>query len=280
MKLFKDYIFKHIEETKFPLWGLWLVQGYKRVPVMFYSGDNFTDSDTPEDKAKKAIQRLTVALEDLPADAVLSIELKNSRTANGSGIIGPFEFVNHSRDDEQTATSAPGFGQFPGLVGLPAPPAGYVSEETLNGRLEALRVANERQINDLIFKQREADFKERMARERAELKEMRKELNDERKKYESNTGAAAETLVFAAKKILGELFPGLKAATAQAATPAQLGAAEPAPEQPTHDPKYNAIERLANALYENPNINENDIQSILDKLTNNNVDNVKMEVVK
>lgn len=279
MKLFKDYIFKHIEETKFPLWGLWLVQGYKRVPIMFYSGDNFTDSDTPEDKAKKAIQRLTVALEDLPADALLSIELKSSKSANGSGIIGPFEFVNHSRDDEPTAQTAPAFGQFPGLVGLPAAPAGYVSEETLNGRLEALRVQNERQINDLIFKQREADFKERMARERAELKELRRELNDEKKKYESNTGQAAETLVFAAKKILGELFPGLKATATAPATPAQLGAAEPAPEQPTHDPKYNAIERLANALYENPNINENDIQSIIDKI-NNNDNNVKMEVVK
>ena len=53
MKLYKDYIFKHIEETKFPLWGLYLVQGYKRVPIMFYAGDNFTESDMPEEKAKK-----------------------------------------------------------------------------------------------------------------------------------------------------------------------------------------------------------------------------------
>lgn len=268
MKLYKDYIFKHIEETKFPLWGLYLVQGYKRVPIMFYAGDNFTESDTPEEKAKKAVQRLTVALEDLPADALLSIELKSSRSANGNGIIGPFEFVNHSRDEEPAAPSAPGFGQFPGLVGLPAAPAGYVSEETLNGRLEALRVENTKQINDLIFKQREQDFKERMNRERAELKEMRKELNDERKKYESNTGAAAETLVFAIKKILGELFPGLKQLQGTQAPQLQGVPDEPkAEEQQPNDPKYKAIERLANMLYENPNIKESDVQSILDNMT-------------
>lgn len=260
MKLTRDYILKHIKETNFPLWALYVVQNYKRIPIMFFSGDNFTDSDTPESKAQKAIERLQNALQDLPGDAVLCIELKSSRTANQGGILGPFEFVNHDKGDEPAPTFNGMAAQFPGLVGLPQAPAGYVSEETLNSKLEAVRVENQRQINDLIYQQRTKDFEEKMQRERAELKELRKELNDEKKKYESNTGAAAETIVFAIKKIIAEFFPALKA-TGQATTAPQLGeagtAAEPA------DPKYKAVEELATQLYENPNIKESDIRRML-----------------
>lgn len=261
MKLTRDYILKHIKETQFPLWALYVVQNYKRIPIMFFSGDNFTDSDTPESKAQKAIERLQNALQELPGDAVLCIELKSSRTANQGGILGPFEFVNHDKGDEPAATFNGMVGQFPGLVGLPQAPAGYVSEETLNSKLEAVRVENQRQINDLIYQQRTKDFDEKIQRERAELKELRKELNDEKKKYESNTGAAAETIVFAIKKIIAEFFPALKT-SGQAATAPQLGEASTAAEEPA-DPKYKAVEELATQLYENPNIKESDIRRML-----------------
>lgn len=225
---------------------------------MFFGGDNFTDSDTPESKAEKAVERLQNALQDLPGDAVLCIELKSSRNANQGGILGPFEFVNHDKNEEAaTVSTAP--AQFAGLMSYPAAPAGYVSEETLNGKLEAMRVENQRQINDLLYKQREREWNEKTERERQELKELRKELNDEKKKYESNTGAAAETLVFAIKKILAEFFPAFQA---QAKPPAALEGTQA--EAEASDPKYKAIERLANKLYENPDIKEADIQRMLD----------------
>lgn len=264
MRLTRDYILNHIRETKYPLWALYIVQNYKRLPIMFFAGDNFTDADTPESKAEKGIERLQNALQELPSDAVLCIEIKSSQKANQGGILGPFEFVNHDKGEE--SATVPGTGQqFAGLVGYPTAPAGYVSEETLNGRLEALRVENEQKINNLIFKQREKDFEEKMQRERQELKELRKELNDEKKKYESNTGAAAETIVFALKKILGEFFPALKNATAAAPSNQLQGlnAAQPQTVDEPHDPKYKAIEELASRLYENPDIKESDIQRMI-----------------
>lgn len=271
MRLYKDYIINHIKETKFPIWYLYSVQGYKRVPIMFFMGDTFTEDETADSKVQKSIDRLESILQNLPADAVLCIELKSNARANQSTALGPFEFWNHEKNEEAAAATVPALGgQFPGLVGLPAAPAGYVSEETLNGKLEALRVDNERKLNDLMYKYREKEFEEKMQREREELKQLRKELNDEKKKYESNTGAAAETLVFALKKIISEFFPALKRQAAAAPAAALQGVNQQQSEEPTPDPgdaKYKAVEELATRLYENPNIKESDIRGIIEHMS-------------
>lgn len=263
--LTRDYIENHIRQTKYPCWGLFVIQNYKRIPLYFYNGEDFEDSDTADSKAEKAVNRLQLILHDYPADARLSIDLKSSKGANGTqGTIGPLEFTNRDKGDELATPTAPqqGFGGFGGFI---QPPAGWVSEETLNGKLEAIRAENEQRVNEILFKHKEDAFKEQCRRERRELEEMRKELQDERKKYESNTGAAAETLVFAVKKILGELFPQLPFAQAAATTPAaqpQLAGAAAEPMQNNVDPKYRAVEILANSLYENPNLTEKDINEI------------------
>ncbi len=257
--LTRDYITNHIRQTKYPCWALFVVQNYKRIPLYFYNGEDFEDGDTAEGKAEKAVARLSSILRDYPADAHLSIDLKSSKGANGSqGTIGPLEFVNRDKDDAPTLPKPPqGFGGF----GFIQPPAGWVSEETLNGKLEAMKAENEQRVNEILFKHKEDAFREQCRRERRELEEMRKELQDERKKYESNTGAAAETLVFAVKKILGELFPQLPfAQTTPPATPPQLSGA-PAQERP-NDPKYSAVEVLANALYSDPNLTDKDVNEI------------------
>ena len=248
-----DYIINHIKQTKFPLWSLYVVQNYRRIPIMHYCGDDFTDSETSESKSEKSVNRLLTVLSDFPTDAVLSIDLKNSKTANGSGILGPIEFVNIDKDEQNTTPAAfSGFGQIP---------AGFVSVETLNGKLEELKAANERQINELLFKQRERDFNDKVQRERTELKELRKELNDEKKKYESNTGQAAETLVFAIKKIIAELFPG--AFTAQTQTAPALSGSDAATNEPEqYTAKEIEINKLCNLLNDNPQITENEVKKI------------------
>jgi hypothetical protein len=269
MRLNKDFIFKHIKDTKYPLWALYLVQNYRRVPLAFYNGDDFTDDEKTEGKTEKSCIRLASTLQDFPADAVLSIDLKNAKTANGSGILGPFEFVNMSKDDadNQQPQQAPQFAGF----GFAQPPAGWVSEQVLNAKLDEMRAENERKINELIFKQRERDFEERMARERKELDELRRELRDEKKKYDSNTGKVAQTLAGAAKIVIGDLFPGLGIDKTEAA--AQLaGANQPElpettqPAQPspsaTTDPKYKAIERLAEMLYKSENVTEAQVANL------------------
>ena len=263
--LTRDYIENHIRQTKYPCWALFVVQNYKRIPLYFYNGEDFEEGDTADSKSEKAVNRLQLILHDYPADARLSIDLKSSKGANGTqGTIGPLEFTNRDKGDELATPTAPqqGFGGFGGFV---QPPAGWVSEETLNGKLEAMKAENERLVNNILFKHKEDAFKEQCRRERRELEEMRKELQDERKKYESNTGAAAETLVYAVKKILGELFPQLPFGQAAATTPSaqpQLAGAAAEPMQNNVDPKYRAVEILANSLYENPNLTEKDINEI------------------
>lgn len=260
--LTRDYIENHIRQTKYPCWGLFVIQNYKRIPLYFYNGEDFEDGDTTDSKAEKAVNRLQLILHDYPADARLSIDLKSSKGANGTqGTIGPLEFTNRDKGDELATPTAPqGFGGF----GFIQPPAGWVSEETLNGKLEAMKAENERLVNNILFKHKEDAFREQCRRERRELEEMRKELQDERKKYESNTGAAAETLVYAVKKILGELFPQLpfgQAAATSAAQPQLAGAAQQEEHRP-QDAKYSAVEVLANALYNDPNLTEKDINDI------------------
>ncbi len=258
--LTRDYILNHIRQTKYQCWALFVVQNYKRIPLYFYNGDDFEEGDTAEGKAEKAVARLTSILRDYPADAHLSIDLKSSKGANGSqGTIGPLEFTNRDKDDAPTMPAAPqGFSGF----GFVQPPAGWVSEETLNGKLEAMKAENEQRVNEILFKHKEDTFKEQCRRERRELEEMRKELQDERKKYESNTGAAAETLVFAVKKILGELFPQLPFAQTATPPPQLSGAAEDPAQNNNVDPKYRAVEILANSLYENPDLTKEDINNI------------------
>ena len=265
MRLTKDFIFKHIRETKFPIWGLFLVQSYKRVPLAFYNGDDFVENDTAEAKAEKSCERLTTTLQDFPPEAVLSIDLKSSVKANGSGILGPFEFVNLDKND--TPDNTPIQQSFAGFGNFGQPPQGWVSEQVLNAKLDELRTENERRINELIFKQREKDFEDRVARERKELEDLRRELRDEKKKYEDNTGKVASTLAGAAKIVLGDMFPGLVNFN-NAETVAQLSGTQPqarelqqAPE-PQHDEKYKAIEQLAEMLYNDSTVTSEQVASL------------------
>lgn len=268
MRLNKDFIFKHIRETKYPLWALYLVQNYRRVPLAFYNGDDFADDEKAEGKCEKSCIRLANTLQDFPPEAVLSIDLKNAKSANGSGILGPFEFVNMSKEDTETASTPQ--QQFAGF-GFANPPAGWVSEQVLQAKLDELRAENKREINELIFKQRVKDFEERVARERKELDELRRELRDEKKKYDSGTGKVAQSLAGAAKIVLGQMFPGLgidategaaELAGAQQQLPDCNQMAAPATPTTQRDGKYLAIEKLANMLYTSPDVTEEQIASL------------------
>ena len=258
MQLTRDYIINHIKSTKYPLWTLSVIQNYKRIALMNYVGDDFGEEESSDGKIDKSISRLLAVLSDFPSDAVLAIELKSSRNANQSGIVGPIEFVNKNR--EEIAETPKEEHQNP-FFGFAAPPPGFVSEAYLNGKLEAIRAETQQQINSLIFKQKEKDFEERKKRELKEIDELRKELKDEKKKYDSNIGAASEALVFAGKKILGELFPGFGAM--QGSQPALEGAPEQTAEAaPETNAKYQAVTRLANMLYESPEISETQIDGL------------------
>lgn len=269
MRLTKDYIINHIKETRYPCWSLFVTQNYKRSPIMHYNGDDFANDDTAEAKAEKSIARLDAALQSLPADSILCIELRSSKGANGSqGTLGPFEFFNRNKDEDPGMTPQQPASNFAGF-GFVQPPPGWVSEEMLNGKIEQLAAHNENKINEILLRQREKEFAERMKRERQELADMRKELTEERKKYESNTGAAAETLVFAVKKILAELFPdsALVGALAGTSQPAQIEESGVMNAAAVENPqKYKAVESLATMLYEDDKVTEADVAQITEAI--------------
>ena len=89
----KDFIYERIKDSKFPFWSLGLVQGFKNTAnVMQYYGSDFTDEDTDETKIEKSIATLANTISTFPAESVFVIELKNSKQANGSGIVLAFCF--------------------------------------------------------------------------------------------------------------------------------------------------------------------------------------------
>ena len=269
MRLTKDYIINHIRETKYPCWSLFVMQNYKRAPIMHYNGDDFAADDDASAKAEKAVARLDGALQSIPPDTLLCIELRSSKGANGSqGMLGPFEFTNRNKDDDPGMIPQQPAANFAGF-GFVQPPPGWISEEALNGKLEQLAARNENKINEILLQQREKEFSERMRRERQELAELRKELNEEKKKYESNTGAAAETLVFAVKKILAELFPDSTLVGALAGTSQQPQIEESGvmTAQAVENPqKYKAVESLATMLYEDEKVTEADVAQITEAI--------------
>ena len=270
MKLTKDYIINHIRATGYPCWSLFVIQNYKKTPIMHYNGDDFAQDDDAAAKVEKSIARLTNALASLPMDALLAIELRSSKGANGTqGTLGAFEFYNHDKADEVPGTSAqsPTTASFAGFM---QPPSGWITEEALAGKLEQVEARSENRIRNILLQQKEKEFREWAKRERAAIEQLRKEVKDEKKKYESNTGAAAETLVFAIKKLLAELFPASPIAGALAGTgtpPAEISNEAAAMDgTATNDPersgKYKAVEGLASMLYEDSRVTEGDVAKI------------------
>lgn len=271
MKLTKNAILEHIKNTGYPYWTLCIVQNYRRVHLVTYIGDDIDDKDPKEAKVEKSTARLLSTLDNFPADTLFSIELKNVKNgANGAGIIGPLEFINNNGEADGGET----LGNIPAQFGTVPP--GFVSEQYLNGKIEEIKAENQKQLNDLMFKFREEQFNDRVKRKEQELADLEKELKDERKKYESNVGMAAETLRSALTGIIGEFVPALKKQPAQLA-----GTEQEQPtggEAPTTDPKYKAVEQLANELYNNATpeeINEiiNHYNKTKQHATNNNKTN-------
>lgn len=240
MKLTKNAILEHIRNTGYPFWTLCIVQNYRRIHLVTYGGDDIDDKDTREAKCEKSTARLLNTLDNFPPDTLFSIELKNVKNgANGSGIIGPLEFVNNNGEMAEPAAIN---GIPPSALGTVPP--GFVSEQYLNGKIEELKAENQKTINDLAFKYREEQFIDRMKRKEQELADLEKEMKDEKKKYESQVGKWADVLGTALSGIITKFVPVLQQ------QPAALGSAEqPAAEQQPADPKYKAVEQFANELY-------------------------------
>lgn len=239
----KEFIFERIKDCKFPFWSLGLVQGFKNVAnVMSYYGSDFVDEDTDETKLDKAIKTLANTLSTFPPESEFVIELKNSKQANGNGIVGPFHFSNSDKPQQsESSTSVPTLGVVP---------PGYVPESALKGLEDSLNRNFKTELHTLKMeferKQREAEF----ARREKELDEREKELKEMKKEYDSSVAKATDVLFGVGKKIVSSFF------MPQGAEAQQLGTMQ-VPQQPSEpDPKADAVDDIASFLYQNFSIDD------------------------
>lgn len=231
----KELIFDRIKDSGYPFWSLGLRQGFKNVAnVMQYWGNDFEEPDTPETQLQKSIKRLDNIVLSFPSDSVFVIEILNSKNANGSGRLGPFEFSDGTPSQpEKTQT----------LQGIPD---GFVPQSMLKGIEESLQKQFDARFEQLKTeterKQREAEFHRR----ELELEERERNLKELEKGYKSDVAKTADVLLAAGKAIVKYLIPGLNENAA--AAPALHGVEN---DDAPQDEKSKVIDDFAEYLYKN-----------------------------
>lgn len=235
----KNFIFERIKDSKYPFWSLYLNQGFQnRSNVQQFFGGNFEDDDSDETKIEKSIKALQNTLSTFDDSAVFIIELKNAKTANGSGIIGPFQFQNAETVKKDSEQAAPGLGSIP---------AGYVPESMLKGiedkinaefnaKLERYKAESER-------REREAEFKRR----EEQLAEREKELKEQEKSYNSSVAKTADIFITIGQKLAAHFFPATDDGVAAQMVVQQQQLGQPQ----TPDEKMQAVDDLSEFLYKN-----------------------------
>lgn len=253
----KDFIIKRIQDSGFPCWNLSITTGFRNnVNVQSYFGADWTDDDNEATKIEKSITRLENTLSTFPADTVFVIDIRAARNANGTSIIGPFQFTTA----EQPAPEQP--QQQTQQLGLI--PSGYVPESMLKGLEEQLTKNFEAKFDALKAEhqqqQREIEFNNRLER----LQEREQEVKELEKAYKSDVAKGADVVVEIVKKIGAYfLMPKGAAQDAQIISQQQLGAMQQA-QQPQQDPKESKVDEICTMLYNNYSIEQlNDIQKQL-----------------
>lgn len=257
----KDFIIKRIQDSGFPCWNLSITTGFRNtVNVQSYFGADWTDDDNEATKIEKSITRLENTLSTfLGNDPVFVIDIRAARNANGTSILGPFQFTTA----EQPAPEEPQQqAQQLGLI-----PSGYVPESMLKGLEEQLTNNFQRQFDALKAEhqqqQREIEFNNRLER----LEEREKEVKELEKSYKSDVAKGADVVVEIVKKI-GAYFLMPKGEAQQIISQQQLGAMQQ-PQQPQQDQKETKVDEICTMLYNNYSIEElNEIQK---KLQNGNM---------
>lgn len=253
----KDFIIKRIQDSGFPCWNLSITTGFRNnVNVQSYFGADWNDDDNEATKIEKSITRLENTLSTFPADTVFVIDIRAARNANGTSIIGPFQFTTA----EQTAPEQTQQTQQLGLI-----PSGYVPESMLKGLEEQLTKNFEAKFDALKAEhqqqQREFEFNNRLER----LEEREKEVKELEKSYKSDVAKGADVVVEIVKKIGAYfLMPKGAAQDAQIISQQQLGAMQQAQQPQQQDPKETKVDEICTLLYNNYSIEQlNDIQKQL-----------------
>ena len=232
MLLTKEIVYERIKDSGYPFWTLYLQQGFKNTShLMTYTGNDFEENDSDETKLQKSIARLDNIVNSI-ADATFVIEIKNSKTANGNGIIGPLQFSNSVKKEEVT----------PVLSGVPA-----ISESYLKGIEDRISREFNQKFETWKAEEKQKQYEKELEKREEELKEKEKELDDLKKGYESGVAKTADILLEAGKRIAMYFVPDLQ----KTATPEiQLsGNTQQSDNEQFQDEKATVINEFAEYLY-------------------------------
>lgn len=240
----KDFIFERIKDSNAPYWNLSLCQGFKNTAnVMNYNGVDFEDDDSDATKVEKSIAQLDRTISTFPPDSVFMIELRGAMTSNRSGIFGPFQFSNTDRPaqpEPPAATTAPALGTIP---------PGYVPESMLKGLETSLQSTFDKKLDALRDEYEQKRKEDEYNRRLEKLAESEKEVKEMKKSYESTVAKGTDILLGVVQR-LGAIFLTPKGGDAAAMmAQQQLGAAQ-TQTPPPPDPKMDAVNDLADYLYD------------------------------
>lgn len=241
----KDFIFERIKDSNAPYWNLSLCQGFKNTAnVMNYNGVDFEDDDSDATKIEKSIAQLDRTISTFPPDSMFFIELRGAMTSNRSGIFGPFQFSNTDRPaqpEPPAATTAPTLGTIP---------PGYVPESMLKGLETSLQSTFDKKLDALRDEYEQKRKEDEYNRRLEKLAESEKEVKEMKKSYESTVAKGTDILLGVVQR-LGAIFLTPKGGDAAAMmAQQQLGAAQ-TQTPPPPDPKMDAVNDLADYLYDN-----------------------------
>ena len=231
MHLKKQIIFKRIMQSGFPFWKLSLIRSFADVAhVHSYECENTEKETSKDEKLNASVRMLETILSDFPENAIFRIEIKNSKTANGAGVIGPLEFSNNDQEEKQTMN---------GLSGFPTNymDLGFVPSQIMD---EKMKLQEDRFKNILENTLKEQDFRNREQR----LLEKELQVKEKEKEYSNDINKAANGFLLAGMGVMKHLgfdISGL------------LGTSENEPEKESETkpttPRDYAVNRIAEKFY-------------------------------
>lgn len=242
----KTELFKYVKTVNYPFWELQICDGFKANRIRNYNCEDIDEEATNEEKVNAALQALEITLSTFADTQKFRIILKNSKTANGSGICGPVEFINQvSVEKPAPATTAPSTAANLGALSPAQIKAmGYISEPEFNAALEQVKLDNQRNLLDMEYKIKEENLKRENSKLQEKLKRQIEEYRKATEDAESGINKTVEVAKRVAPSILGQLF-GIDPKTLQ-------GPADDNNEIEVKDAKYIEIEKLATELYDSP----------------------------
>ena len=253
MLLTNEIVYERIKDSGYPFWTLYLQQGFKNTShLMTYTGNDFEENDSDETKLQKSIARLDNIVNSIQ-DATFVIEIKNSKTANGNGIIGPLQFSNTVKKEEVTPTLSGGSA---------------ISESYLKGIEERISREFNQKFETWKAEEKQKQYEKELEKREEELKEKEKELDDLKKGYESGVTKTADILLEAGKRIAMYFVPDLQAKTAATPEIQLSGKTQQSDEEQFEDEKASVINEFAEYLYNG--YSKEQIKELLNNIKNYN----------